>query len=111
MTNWKDHERRCAALIGGKRYGANTGGKVDVESETIVAQCKEVRVMPLNELSRQVVQIEAEAKKVNKVGVVFVKSHEGRGFPTPALVVMRMETWWEMVNKCGATGPDNCIKL
>src|SRR5262245_48586934 len=98
MTNWKDFERRVAAIIGGRRYPANMGGKVDVENEVLVGQCKEVKTMPLAELSRLVVMIEDEGKKRGKYGAVFIKSHEGRGFPTPALAVLRLETLWEMLS-------------
>jgi hypothetical protein len=98
VTNWKDFERRVADVVGGKRHWANAGGKVDIETDNLVIQCKEVKAMPLNQLSKLVVMIEEEGKRVGKTGLVAIKSHEGRGHPTPALVVMRMETWAAMMN-------------
>lgn len=95
---FKQFERVCAQLIGGDRFPANQGGDVDVESDTLSGQCKLVKNMPLAELSRQVVQIEAAAKKKGKRGVLFIKHRNGRGNPTPLLVIMTEENWcsrWE----------------
>ncbi len=40
---WKREERHAATLIGGSRFGANTGGRIDAESPQIVAQVKHVK--------------------------------------------------------------------
>lgn len=101
MTNWKDFERACAKIIGGRRYPANMGGFIDVEHdrEKIIAQCKEVKALSLATLSRLVTLIAKKGKEDGKLGVVFVKSHEGRGVQTPPLVVLRIEDWWEDRNR------------
>ena len=43
MSNkpWKQEERQVARLVRGRRYPANQGGRVDVESPSIVAQVKQ----------------------------------------------------------------------
>lgn len=35
---WKREERDVARLVGGARFSANSGGRVDVEGPTVVAQ-------------------------------------------------------------------------
>ena len=95
---WKKWERVCAALIGGSRYPANMGGKVDVESDTIVGQAKEVQTLPLVDLARLAVEIEAVAKAKAKEGVVFVRYKAGRGVESPGIVVMTMDTFSHFIN-------------
>ena len=50
-TKWKEFERSIAALFGGKRFWSNSGASLDVESDTIVAQCKEVQTLSLAALT------------------------------------------------------------
>ena len=109
MTNWKDHERACAALISGHRYPANSGGKVDVASERYVAQCKEVKELSLAGLTRLVQDTDAEAAKVRKRGVVFVKLKTGRGVPSVTLVVQSVESWTQRCVVCGGPAVDGSI--
>ena len=101
---WKAFERECAALINGHRKPANSGHKIDVESENVrtedavfgvVGQCKEVQDLSLAQLTRLVVEVDAEAGRVNKRGLVFVKLRSGRGHPTPTLVVQSAASWKE----------------
>lgn len=99
MTNFKDHERACAAVIKGKRFPANSGGRVDVESETIVAQCKERAELSFPEMGRLVVEIGAIGKTKGKLGVLFVRHKAGRGVASPGLVVMTHETFAELLDK------------
>ena len=78
-TRWKQFERDCAEAVGGKRYHANTGGGVDLRSDTVVGQCKEVAVLSLAEITKLVGAIEMEAKMQGKLGLVFLPSLEQEG--------------------------------
>lgn len=102
---WKQRERAVAKLIGGERVPADLKGAmpglVDVESDRFIGQVKEVAALPLAELTRLVVGIEAEATKVGKAGVVFVKLRAGRGVTTPLLVVQSEASWRAL--KCSCT--------
>jgi hypothetical protein len=62
MTNrsWKRHERRSAALIGGRRFWANSGAVLDCESAWAVAQCKEVRRLSLAALEALAAEAERQ---------------------------------------------------
>jgi hypothetical protein len=93
---WKQHERRSAALIGGRRYAANQGGLVDCESDWAVAQCKEVQRCSLAELERLALEAERQGQQRRKVGLVVVKRRAGAGRKTPMLVVMTAEQFREM---------------
>jgi len=44
---WKAEERRAAALIDGRRYPGNSGGRVDAESDHHICQVKHRRVLSL----------------------------------------------------------------
>lgn len=99
MTNWKDHERACAGVIKGKRYPANQGGRVDVESDTIVAQVKERKEISFPEMGRLVAEMGAIGKERGKLGVLFVRHKAGRGFPSPGLVVMTHETFADLLGR------------
>ena len=81
MTNkpWKRFERDVGKLIGGKRYPANLGGGVDVESPYLVIQCKNVKTMPLAALEKLANEIAIEGKESEKVGVVCINRHGGTG--------------------------------
>ncbi len=85
---WKGEERHAAILIGGSRFGANTGGRIDAESPQIVAQVKHVKRLSLAELEALAVEMATLGAKRGKVGVVVVKRRADRGMPTNRLVVM-----------------------
>lgn len=91
---WKLFEREAGALIGGRRYWANSGEALDCEGPTTVAQCKYVRMMSLAALGELAEQVEREALPKFKAGVVIVKQsgHKGRR-KAPMLVVMTATTW------------------
>lgn len=93
---WKAAERDAAALIGGRRHPANTGGPVDAESSWAVAQCKHVRRLALAELERLAVEANRQGAQRRKVGLVVVKRRAGRGVPTPTLVVMTSAAFREV---------------
>jgi hypothetical protein len=90
---WKQFEREAGALVGGKRYPANLGLKVDVEGPRFVGQCKLVKTLSLSALTDLAVQAEADGAERNKVGVVIVKHRRGTGKKTPTLVVMTEGEW------------------
>ena len=86
--HWKQFERDAARLLGGQRYPANSGGRVDVESDRYVAQVKLVKTCSLASLEALAVEMAALGEERNKTGIVIVKRRAGRGTPTPPLVVM-----------------------
>lgn len=90
---WKQAEREAAHLIGGTRYPANSGGRVDVESARYVAQVKHVKRLSLAQLERLATEIAEEGRKRSKCGLVVLKRKGGRGCKTPRLIVMTEEVW------------------
>lgn len=94
--SWKKHERRAASLIGGRRYPANQGGPVDVESPAYVGQCKEVKVLAFPALERLALEAERQGLQRNKVGLCIIKRRAGSGVRTPTLVVMTASAFREM---------------
>ena len=91
---WKQFEREAAQLFGGARYWANSGESVDVESETVVAQCKHVKALSLAALTDLAAQAERDGTRKLKAGVVAVKVRRRQGARrTPMLVVMTEATW------------------
>jgi hypothetical protein len=91
--SWKQRERDVGELIGGKRYPANQGGLVDVESKDFVVQVKERKALSLAELTKLVEEIEGIAQAKGKAGLVAVKVRKGRGNPTPLLIVQSATQW------------------
>lgn len=43
---WKEHERRTARALGGKRLGATGRSNEDVDAGSIIAECKHRRALP-----------------------------------------------------------------
>ncbi len=85
---WKQFERDVARLLGGERYPANSGGRVDVESPTLVVQVKHVQRLSLAQLELLAVEMEAIGKERDRVGVVAVKRRAGRGHSTRTLIIL-----------------------
>ncbi len=85
---WKHEERRVGRLLGGRRYAANSGGRVDVESPTVVAQVKHVRTLSLAALEALALEMDRIGQERGKHGLVIVKRRAGSGTKTPCLVVM-----------------------
>ncbi len=86
--HWKQFEREVARLLGGERYPANSGGRIDVASDTYVAQVKHRKTMSVPELERWAVEMERLGAEKGKVGLVVVQRRAGRGHPTKALVIL-----------------------
>ena len=87
-TAWKSFERDVARLLGGRRFWANSGGRLDVEAAGFVAQCKLVKQLSLEALTRLVEEAEREGAARGKAGVVAVKVRRGGGRPSPVLLVL-----------------------
>ena len=86
--HWKQFEREVARLLGGERYPANSGGRIDVESDRMVAQVKHVQRMSLAQLEALAIEMERLGSEKSKVGLVVVKLRAGRGHSTKALVIL-----------------------
>lgn len=96
---WKKAERYAAEeILGGtgRRYWANSGEDVDVESDGVVAQVKNVKTCSLAQLETLAIEAQRQGDQRNKVGLVLVKRRGGAGYPTPWLVVMTAATYREM---------------
>lgn len=105
---WKAEERVAARLIGGGRYPANSGGRIDAESPQIVAQVKHVKRLSLAELEALAVEMATLGAKRGKVGVVLVKRRAGRGTPTPRLVAMCEATFERLLDLCSVEELNDC---
>ena len=97
---WKKEERLAADIFGGRRKPANTGGPVDFETETVVGQVKFVSKMPLAELEREALAIEAVGFGMSppKIGVVVAKRKRGK----TRLVILTEAAWREMNGVLGS---------
>ena len=90
---WKHEERAVARLLGGLRYPANSGGRVDVEGPRVLAQVKHVRRLSIAALQALALEMAELGQKRGKAGLVVVKRRAGRGQPTPRLVVLTEAAW------------------
>ncbi len=93
---WKQAERKVARIVGGHRYPANSGGLVDVESCTYVAQVKNVARLSLAQLEELALEMATLGEEQDKVGIVVVKRKGGRGRETPRLIIMAETAWREL---------------
>ena len=87
MSAWKQFERDCAKFFNARRYPANTGGRVDFASDSVVGQAKLVQTMSLETLSQWAEEIAGLAGP-ERIGVVCVKVRRGRGRASQPLVVL-----------------------
>ena len=93
MEAWKAFERDSAALFGGKRFWANSGERVDFEGPLVKGQCKLVKSLALEQLTKLVEEMDKDAKPFSKVGVACVKVRRGKGQASAPLVVMSFESF------------------
>ena len=93
---WKHEERAVARLLGGSRYPANSGGRVDVEGHRFVCQVKYVRRLSLAHLEALALELAELGRERSKVGIVVVKRRAGRGQATPRLIVMTEAVWLKL---------------
>jgi len=106
MPNWKNAERRAAALINGIRWPANLGVGVDVESSWAVAQVKEIASLSLAALTALAQQAQRDGEERGKSGFVFVRHHKGRGrHAKPMLVVMTEDVFAALHQASGQQTP------
>src|SRR2546425_9850340 len=90
---WKQEERQVASLVHGKRYPANSGRRVDVESAQFICQVKHRRTCSLAQLEALAIELDELGCTQSKLGVVCVKRRAGRGCRTPRLIVMTETAW------------------
>ena len=90
---WKKEERKTAAILSGERLPANSGGRVDVESCTYLAQVKNVARLSLAQLEELALEMETLGEEQGKIGMVVVKRKGGRGRETPRLIVLTETAW------------------
>ncbi len=95
-SQWKQTERDVAKVVGGKRYPANQGDRVDVESPIYVVQVKERKSLSLEILTQLVEEMELIGKSRGKLGLVAVKVRRGRGKVSPLLIVQSAKQWSEI---------------
>jgi hypothetical protein len=93
---WKQEERQVARLLKGNRYPANSGRRVDVESDRFICQVKHRRTLSLAQLEALAIELDKLGRTQSKLGVICVKRRAGRGYQTPRLIVMP-ETVWRML--------------
>lgn len=93
---WKAFEREVATLFGGHRHPANQGGRVDVTGPVAVVQCKHVRVLSLEALTKLATEMQTIGEEYYdklSAGVVAVKVRRGAGRASPTLVVMTADVF------------------
>ena len=94
---WKHEERQVARLLGGKRHPANSGHRVDVESDRFICQVKHRRTLSLAQLEALALELDHLGRTQTKLGIVCVKRRAGRGQKTPRLIVMTEAVWLQMM--------------
>jgi hypothetical protein len=90
---WKAFERSVAHLLGGSRFWSNSGGDLDIESPSYIAQAKLVKTCSLEALTQLAELVERQAALKAKAGVVAIKVRRGRGKSSPLLMVVTAATW------------------
>ena len=98
-TAWKGFERRVARTLGGARFWANSGEKIDVESNRFVCQCKNVARMSLGELTRLAEAAERDGAEKGKLGLVAIKLRAGRGSETSVISAMTERTFSALIRQ------------
>lgn len=88
MEAWKQFEQESATLFHGKRFWANSGERIDFEGPLAKGQCKLVKSLSLEALTKLVEEVALDANQAHKSGVVCVKVRRGKGKVSPPLVVM-----------------------
>jgi len=100
---WKRFETWVGDMIGGKRYWANAGEKVDCESDRFTAQCKLVRVASLGMLTQLAIEARDQGMAVPaarggpKIGLVAVKLSGKRGnVRSPAVFILHEDAFRDL---------------
>ena len=66
---------------------------MDIESDSWLAQCKNVRTLSLAQLEALALEMERVALQKGKLGAVVVKRSAGRGVETPHLIIVTESVW------------------
>ena len=90
-TTWKGVERDAAALVGAKRFWANAGSRLDVDSPHFAVQVKNPKTMALAELERLLDEMTLIGLDEGKIPLVVIKRSAKR--PTPLMVLMTAEAF------------------
>jgi hypothetical protein len=93
---WKRAEREAAKTLGGRRFWANSGEDIDVESAAFVCQVKNVQSCSLAQLEQLAREAERQGVQRQKVGLVWIKQRSGRGRETEPLIVMTQAAFRSM---------------
>lgn len=100
MSNqWKKFETSVARTLQGRRFWANSGEAIDVESDRFVVQCKNVARMSLKELTDlcEVAGEQGEAR--GKIGMVAVKLRAGMGIRSSTVYAMTERSLAALLDK------------
>lgn len=95
MSNpaWKQFERDSAEMFGAKRFWSNSGERFDFSSGSVLGQCKLTKNLSLEALTQLAEEVQVEATKTGRLGVVCVKVRRGKGKDSPIMVVMTEAMW------------------
>jgi hypothetical protein len=88
---WKQFERDSASLFGGVRFPANIGERVDFHGTRVRGQCKLVKSLSLEALTKLVEEMDSLTKNTADAGVVCVKVRRGTGKSSPPLAVFSFD--------------------
>ena len=99
-TTWKQIEREAAACLKAKRFWANEGGRVDIDSPFFACQVKNPKQLPLAELVRLVEEMQVLGIDTGRLPIVFVKWSGGAGRPSPLLAVLPADAWCAILELC-----------
>lgn len=86
-ATWKEHERRTAAALGGRRVGPTGRIGADVDGGWILAECKHREKLP-QWLGQALARIRGEAGP-SRLGVVVAHEKAGRD----SWVIMSLRDW------------------
>lgn len=95
---WKQEERQVATLLKGKRFPANSGGRIDVESPHFIAQVKHVKTLSLAKIEALASEMWELGHQYGKEGLVVVKRRAGKGISTPRLLIMTEGVFKNLMN-------------
>lgn len=106
-NGWKQFEAESAALFGVHRCWANSGERLDfpqtgeLTKTPVRGQCKLVKVLSLNELTKLCEEVQQLAHSDLTVigtgfGVVCTKVRRGRGHESPPIIAMTFEAFKRM---------------
>jgi hypothetical protein len=84
VSAWKQFERDAALLIDGKRFWANSGESLDIEGPAMIGQCKLVKTLSLNALTKLCEKMAGQ----HKIGVVCTKVRRGCGYESEPIISM-----------------------